>query len=144
MSFGAKLAKHAAAALICAAFAPSLAQATTAPDGLSFHVKVNNQGNVFKDCFSFDSAGNLTVAGLATYGTMVFADKTFGKTVSWLAVAGQSFVDAFGSGIMFTGGVLSNGNLYATGMSSSANTYTIVGKPAKKCTAADISVHGWR
>ena len=137
--------KGAAALLSCAALASTAAQAATAPNGLSFSVKVSKNGGApFNDCFSFGTDGRLTVSGLSRYGTLVYADNNYGTDVTWLSVSPPAFVSRYGAAFNFAGQVAANGNLVATGLSTPAYTYAITGTPTASCkAAAKFGPDGW-
>jgi hypothetical protein len=137
-------AKGAAVLLSLAALASTGAHAGTTPNGLSFAVKVSRNGGApFSDCFSFGADGRLVVAGLRRFGSLVYADNTYGADVTWLSVAPPSFVGRFGAGYMFTGEV-NNGDLVATGLSTPDYTYSITGTPTANCNAAAaFGPNGW-
>jgi len=125
-----------AAALLLAAALASGAQAGTKPDGLTFAVKVSKNGGApFNDCFSFNSDGRLTVKGLRKFGTLVYADDTYGADVTWVSVAPPAFVSRYGAGFMFAGQV-DNGDLMATGLSTPDFVYTVTGTPTSSCATA--------
>ncbi len=137
--------KGAAALLSCAALASTAAQAATTPNGLNFSVTVSKNGGApFSDCFSFGTDGRLKVSGLSRYGTLVYADDTYGTDVTWLSVAPPAFVSRYGAGFTFAGEVAANGNLVATGLSTPAYTYVITGTPTASCkAAATFGPNGW-
>jgi hypothetical protein len=133
-----------AAALLSLALASTGAHAGTTPNGLSFAVKVStNSGAPFNDCFTFGADGRLVVSGLRRYGSLVYADDTYGTDVTWLSVAPPGFVARFGAAYTFTGEV-DNGDLVATGLSTPDYTYSITGTPTASCAAdAAFGPKGW-
>lgn len=138
--------KGAAALILCAAFAPFGAQAATSPNGLNFSVTVTRNGGApFTDCFSFMADGRLKVSGLGKYGTLVYADNTYGTDVTWLSVSPPAFVGRYGAGFTFAGEVNTSGDLVATGLSTPDYTYAISGTPVASCSGArNFGPEGWR
>lgn len=125
----------AAIALATIALAPVAAIAN--PAGATYQVTVATSfGSKFTDCFSFDSAGTLTVAG---YGPLSYTLEARGRSQSkFQALSSLATASSVGFTIQFNGLALGNtteGYLKVSGSDEAGDTYQVRGAPNASCTA---------
>ncbi len=108
------------------------AQAASFPITYAVNVKTNF-GTKFTDCFSFDGAGNLTVAGL---GVLTYRLKNFNTQMSQFgAVLPVATAATIGFEIEFNG-ALSDKSATITGNDEIGDSYIVTGRPASCSSSA--------
>jgi hypothetical protein len=108
----------------------STAQATTFPVSYAVNVKTSF-GTKFTDCFTFDGAGNLTVAGL---GVLTYQLKNFNtQTSQFGAVAPIATATGVGFEITFAG-ALSDKSASIYGNDEQGDSYIVTGPASTTCS----------
>ncbi len=100
-------------------------------------------GTKFSDCFSFDGASTLTVAG---YGTLTYVPKLFGRSsTTFGSVAQLATAQSVGFALQFNGTALGGGTqgyAHLTGNDELGDSYIVNGSAVSSCSSSSKTAPG--
>ncbi len=121
---------------------PNLKQAIT------FSVKVKTSfGTTFTDCFSFNGAGQLVIAGLSSTPLTYETDGLGASGNKFGAVTPLALAESLGEAFEFHGlglgkGTQNVGYIHASGLDENGDQYVVNGPAVASCTADGVSNTG--